>query len=160
MLPPRRMLAKKILRKMFSGAAPFFALALMLAGCAPAGPHAMVKGKKYLDHGDDSGAVAEFKTATALMATNAQAWNYYGVALQLSGQPEDAAAAYANALKYDRDLVEAHLNLGNLWLEQNKPDAARTEFTAYTLRRGNDADGWLKLGSAQLRLGETAAAEK
>jgi tetratricopeptide (TPR) repeat protein len=154
------MLAKKKCRKMFSGAALFFALALMLAGCAPAGPQAMVKGKKYLDHGDYAGAVAEFKTATTLMATNAQAWNYYGVALQLAGQPNDAATAYANALKYDRDLVEAHLNLGNLWLEQGKPDAARTEFTAYTLRRNNDPTGWLKLGSTQLRLGETAAAEK
>ena len=103
---------------------------------------------------------AQLKTATTLLATNAAAWNYYGVALQCAGQPADAARAYQNALKFDRDLVEAHYNLGCLWLEQNKPDAARTEFTAYTLRRGNAPEGWLKLGAAQLKLHDLLAAER
>ena len=52
----------------------------MLAGCTPAGPKALLKGKKYLDRGDFADAVAQFKTATTLLATNANAWNYYGVA--------------------------------------------------------------------------------
>lgn len=135
-------------------------LALAMAGCTPAGPRALLNGKKYLDQGDAADAVTELKTATTLLATNAQAWNYYGVALQLDGQPDDAAAAYQNAMNYDRNLVEAHFNLGNLWLEQNKPSDAKTQFTAYVLQRNSDPAGWLKLGSAQLRLGETAAAEK
>ena len=79
MLPPLRMLAKNILFR--SGAILFLALAVMLAGCTPAGPKALLKGKKYLDHGDYADAVAQFKTATTLLATNANAWNYYGVAL-------------------------------------------------------------------------------
>jgi tetratricopeptide (TPR) repeat protein len=87
-------------------------------------------------------------------------WNYYGMALQADHQPQAAAVAYQRALDLDRDLVEAHYNLGGLWLEQNQPEEAQTEFTAYTLRRSNDPEGWLKLGSAQLRLGETIAAEK
>jgi len=131
-----------------------------LSGCAPAGPHALLAGKKLLDRGDFTGAVAQLKTATTLMATNAAAWNYYGVALQHAGQPADAALAYQNALKFDRDLVEAHYNLGCFWLEQNKPDAARTEFTAYTLRRGNAPEGWLKLGAAQLKLHDILPAER
>jgi len=138
----------------------FLALAIFLAGCSPPGPRALLKGKKLLDRGDYSGAVTELKTATALLPTNAPAWNYYGVALQGAGQPADAATAYERALALDRDLVEAHYNLGCLWLEQNKPDAAKTEFTAYTLRRGNSPEGWLKLGSAQLRAGEFVLAEK
>ncbi len=138
----------------------FLALALLLSGCTPAGPRAFLKGKKYLDHGDVAGAVAQFKKATTLLATNANAWNYYGVALQRAGESEDAATAYQTALKLDRDLVEAHFNLGSLALEQNKPDAARTEFTAYTLRRPNDTAGWLKLGSAQLKTGELIPAER
>lgn len=142
------------------GAIAVFALALALSGCTPAGPRALLKGKRDLDHGNDEAAVAQLKTATTLLATNAQAWNYYGVALQRAGQPDDAVLAYQRALSLDRDLVEAHYNLGWLWLEQNKPDAARTEFTAYTLRRPNDASGWLELGSAQLHCGETVAAEK
>jgi len=64
----------------------------------------------------------------------------------------EAVKAYKQALELDRDLLEAHFNLGCLWLEQNKPDAARTEFTSYTFRRGNTPEGWLKLGAAQLKL--------
>jgi tetratricopeptide (TPR) repeat protein len=138
----------------------FLAFVIFLAGCSPPGPRALLKGKKLLDRGDYAGAVAELKTATSFLATNAQVWNYYGVALQGAGQPADAATAYQRALALNRDLVEAHYNLGCLWLEQNKPDAAKTEFTAYTLRRGNATEGWLKLGSAQLRTGELVPSEK
>ncbi len=138
----------------------FFALTLLLAGCTPSGPRALLKGKKYLDSGEYAAAVAQFKVATTLLATNAAAWNYYGVALQGAGQPDEAVNAYHRALDYDRDLLEARLNLGTLYLAQNQPDSAKTEFTAYTLRRPNDPDGWLKLGSAQLKLNETVPAER
>jgi tetratricopeptide (TPR) repeat protein len=142
------------------GAVLFLALAIFISGCGPAGPRALLSGKKLLERGDYAGAVAQLKTATTLLATNAAAWNYYGVALQHAGQPADAAQAYQNALKFDRDLVEAHYNLGCLRLEQNQPDAARTEFTTYTLRRGNTPAGWLKLGAAQLKLHDILPAEK
>ena len=138
----------------------FLALAVFISGCAPSGPRALQAGKKLLDRGDYAGAVAQLKTAATLLATNAAAWNYYGVALQHAGQPADAAVAYQNALKFDRDLVEAHYNLGCLRLEQDQPDAARTEFTAYTLRRNNTPEGWLKLGAAQLKLHDLLPAEK
>lgn len=157
MLPPRRMSAK--INSVWS-AVLFVALILAMAGCTPAGPRALLKGKKYLDRGDYADAVAQLKTATDLLSTNAAAWNYYGVALQRAGQPDDAVNAYHRALELDRDLLEARLNLGTLFLEQNKPDAAKTEFTACTLRRPNEALGWLKLGSAQLKLGETVPAER
>jgi tetratricopeptide (TPR) repeat protein len=136
------------------------ALVLVVAGCTPAGPRAALKGKKYLDAGNYPAAVAQFKTAAELLATNATVWNYYGVALQRAGQPDDAVNAYRRALELDRDLLEARLNLGTLFLEMNKPDEARTEFTACTLRRPNDAVAWLKLGSAQLKLGEIVPAER
>jgi tetratricopeptide (TPR) repeat protein len=151
------MLAKK---NSFRGAIFTVALIVLAVGCTPAGPKALLTGKKCLDRGDVAGAVAKLKTATELLPANAQAWNYYGVALQLAGQPDEAAAAYQNALKLDRDLVEAHFNYGSLLLEQNKADSAKVEFSAYTLRRQNDAVGWLKLGSAQLKAGEIASAER
>ena len=47
------------------------ALALGLAGCTPAGPRALLNGKKHLDRGEIAAAVAELKTATSLLATNA-----------------------------------------------------------------------------------------
>ena len=148
--------------KIFSvrGAIYFIALGLFVSGCTPAGPRALLKGKKHLDQGDNAAAVAQLKTATVLMATNALAWDYYGVALQRSGQPDEAATAYQMALRFNRDLVEAHLNLGALWLEQGKPEAAKAEFMAFTQLRPNDTAGWLKLGSAQLKLGEIVPAER
>ena len=137
------------------------ALALLCSGCTPAGPRALLNGKKYLERGDVAAAVTQLKRATTLLATNANAWNYFGVALQHAGQPDEAAAAYQTALRLDRDLAEAHFNLGVLWLEQNKPDAAKAELTTYTLRRPNDAAGWLKLGFAQLKGGgDTLPAER
>jgi tetratricopeptide (TPR) repeat protein len=135
-------------------------LALFLAGCSPSGSRALLNGKKSLDRGDYPEAVAQLKTATSLLTTNAQAWNYLGLAFHHAGQAADAVVAYQRALALDRDLAEAHYNLGCLWLEQNKPDAARTEFTAYTLRRSNATEGWLKLGLAQLRMRDVTGAEK
>ncbi len=152
------MLATKNINR--CGVIAFLMLAIFLAGCGPPGPRALLKGEKLLSNGDYPGAVAALKTATSLMSTNAQAWNYLGVAYQHAGQPADAALAYQRALTLDRDLVEAHYNLGCLWLEQNKPDVAKTEFTAYVLRRSKDPEGWTKFGMAQLRLRDLPAAEK
>ncbi len=140
------------------GAILVLALALLIGGCTPAGPRALLKGKKYLDRGDVADAVTQLKRATTLLATNANAWNYYGVALQRDGQSDEAATAYQNALRLDHDLVEVHYNLGILWLVQNKPDLAKAEMTTYTLRRPNDTRGWLKLGIAQLQGGESKLA--
>src|SRR5665213_687517 len=157
MLTPKPMLVTK--NRILSGAI-ILLLAVFIAGCTPAGPRALLNGKKFLDRGDFTQAVEQLKTATTLLPSNAPAWNYYGVALQHAGRPDDAAAAYNRALTLDRDLTEAHYNLGCLWLEQKKFDSAKTEFTAYTLRRNNEPEGWLKLGAAQLGAGEIAAAEK
>jgi tetratricopeptide (TPR) repeat protein len=152
------MLAKK--KRIIGGAIVFFAMAIFFAGCSPPGTRALLKGKKFLDRGDYADAVAEFKTATAILSTNAEAWNDLGVAEQHAGQFTDAANAYQRALELNRDLTEAHYNLGCLWLEQNKFDDAKSEFTAYTLRRANTPEGWLKLGLTQLRLHDVLSAEK
>ena len=136
------------------------ALAAALAGCAPAGTRALLKGKQLLDAGDYSDAADEFKSATEDMATNAEAWNYLGVAEQHSGQLDEATKAYQRALESDRDLMEAHYNLGCLWMDENKPDKAVNEFTAYTLRKANESPGWLKLGLAQLHTHDLLPAEK
>ncbi|HXE42754.1 MAG TPA: tetratricopeptide repeat protein [Candidatus Baltobacteraceae bacterium] len=157
MITPSPMTAKK---NRIYGAIVFVALAILISGCAPPGPRALLKGKKLLERGDYANSITQLKMATSVLSTNAQAWNYYGVALQHAGQFDDAVSAYQNALKYDRDLVEAHYNLGCLWLEQNKFADAKTEFTAYTLRRSNSPEGWLKLGMAQLKASDLLSAEK
>ncbi len=134
--------------------------ALLLAGCTPAGPRALLEGKRWIEREKYGPAVEHLRTAASLMPTNAHAWNYLGIALHHMGNGAEAEKAYQRALALDHDLTEAHYNLGSLWLEQNKPNLAKLEFTAYTLRRPTSVDGLLKLGSAQLHSREAIVAEK
>lgn len=140
-------------------------LFLMLAaigtvGCAPPGPHALLKGKRLLEEGKFTEAIKELKLATSLMSTNAQAWNYLGLACHEGGQPAVAAEAYGKALKLNHDLVIAHYNLGCLFLEQNHLEAAKSELIAFNLLQRDSLDGYLKLGAVQLRLRDFGGAEK
>jgi len=152
------MLATKI--RTAGGRSLMLAMAVLLTACAPPGARALLKGKKLLDAGNCGAAMQELKSATALMPTNAIAWNYLGLAYHCAGQGTNAAAAYLHALYLNRELLEARFNLGCLSLEQDRFEAAKSEFTAYTLRRGNVPEGWLKLGLTQLRLTNSLAAEK
>ena len=114
-----------------------------------------------IERGQYAAAIERLKTATSLLSSNAQAWNYLGLAYHQSGDANDAADAYKKALALDQNLVEVHYNLGCLWLEQNRADLARAELTAYTLHRGDNApEGYIKLGEAQLALRDLAGAEK
>jgi len=145
--------------------AQFWLLAVALAwltGCTPAGPRALLEGKRLIEQGKYAEAVDELKVATTLLATNAQAWNYLGLAYHHAGQPANAVEAYERALKLNHDLVVVHYNLGCLLLEENRPETlegARNELTAFNMRQANSLEGWLKLGTAQLRLGELTPAE-
>src|ERR1041385_3908999 len=131
---------------------PFVALALLVAGCRPAGPRALLQGKRLIERGKYPQAVERLTAATTLLVTNAQAWNYLGLACHHAGQAVEAEKAYQRALSLNHDLTEAHYNLGCLFLTENKADAARNELTAYTLRRGDSPEALLKLGTAELRL--------
>jgi tetratricopeptide (TPR) repeat protein len=135
-------------------------LVLVSMGCTPAGPRALLEGERLIKHGRYQEAVTELKTATSLLSTNAHAWNYLGLAHQYAGQPVEAEAAYQRALVCNRDLMEARYNLGCLLLAEGKFDAARTQLTAYNLRRGNSAMICLKLGQAQLGVSDLAGAER
>jgi tetratricopeptide (TPR) repeat protein len=137
-----------------------FILLLLAAGCTPAGPKALLQGEKLVDQGKYTAAIEKLKHATTLTPTNDQAWNYLGLAYHHAGQLGEAEKTYRRALLVNHDLSEAHYNLGCLYLEQKKNDAAKTEFIAYTLRRANSLDALLKLGTAQLRVNELAPAEK
>lgn len=138
----------------------FLALVTLFSGCMPPGPRALLDGKQLIEEGRYPEAIEKLKVATSLLSTNAQAWNYLGLAYHRAGQAGSAEPAYLKALALNRDLAVVHYNLGCLRMEQNRLDAAKTEFVAYTTLQANVPDGWLKLGTVQLRLHELAGAEK
>lgn len=133
---------------------------ILITACSRNGPGALQAGKKYLEAGKIEQAITELQFAVQLLPTNAAAWNYLGVAYHQAGLVTNAADAYTRSLRFDRDLLDVRFNLGCLWLEQERWEEAKTEFTAYTLRRSDDVEGWSKLGLAQLRSREFTAAEK
>ncbi len=137
----------------------FFAAVTLFAGCTPPGPRALLRGRKLLEQGKYSAAVEKLAEATVLLgSTNAQAFNYLGLACHLAGQPTESERAYQKALALNPDLAEATYNLGCLELDLGRLEQAKTHLTAYTLRRPNDHDGWLKLGLAVLRQAQAAPA--
>jgi tetratricopeptide (TPR) repeat protein len=137
-------------------------LTIILCGCGPAGPRAVIKGEKLLRKGDYPAAVEKLEEATRLLAKDpapvqAQAWNFLGLAYQNAGQPDKSYKAYLQSLKLDRNLVEADYNLGVLLLEQKNYAAALDPLTTYCTLRPQDPEGFTKLGTAHLRASAKAS---
>ena len=105
-------------------------------------------------------AIAKLERAVRLLPGNAQAWNHLGVAYHQSGQYDLALRAYDRARRCDLNLTPVRYNLGCLLLDQNNPQAAAAELTTYMLLQRDSAEGWAKLGTAQLRLRQWSAAER
>ncbi len=136
------------------------AVVLVLVGCSPAGPRALLDGEQLLHEGKIDLAVARLRTATELISTNAQAWNHLGLALHAAGDGIESQRAYQQALKIDRNLAIVRYNLGFLYLEQNRPAEAAAELTTFTTLQAYSAPGWLQLGIAHMRLRRWDDAER
>ena len=134
--------------------------ATLLAGCTPAGPRALLDGERLIREEKYPQAIRRLEAATKALPANAQAWNHLGLAYHKAGQPDAALQAYEQARHIDINLTSVRYNLGCLLLEQNNPQAATAELTAYTLLERNSVDGWLKLASAQLRSRQFENAER
>lgn len=154
------MLTTKNWRAMTAQGLTCLAAALFFAGCTPAGPRALLDGERLLHEGKYVRAADKLEKATRLLPANAQAWNHLGLALHKAGKLEAAQAAYERARRCDANLTPVRYNLGCLLLEQNNPQAAAAELTTYTLLQHDSADGWLKLGTAQLRMRQWDPAER
>ncbi len=127
-------------------------LAISLASCSPPGARALLQGEQLIQQGQFPAAIARLQTATELLPDNARAWNFLGLAYHGAQQPAAAIEAYQRALTLDRNLTAARFNLGCLLLEQNNPPAAAAELSTFTMLEPDSAEGWTKLGDAQLHL--------
>ncbi len=160
MLPPKGMATNKKLGAIHGTLVLLAASSFLVFGCRPPGPTALLQGERAIREGNLEVAVEQLQKATRLLPKNAQAWNHLGLAYHGSRQPAQALRAYRQALACDYKLAAAHYNLGCLHLEQNDPAAAVDQLTSYTLLQPKWADGWLKLGEAQLSLRRLDLAEK
>ncbi len=133
---------------------------VLLVGCAPPGPRAIRDGERLIRQGRFEQAIVRLEKGVRLLPKNAQAWNYLGLAYHTAGRADEATRAYQQALVLDRDLAAARYNLGCLHLERSNPASAIVELTTYTALQPKAGDGWMKLGTAQLRARQLDAAER
>lgn len=134
--------------------------ALMLCGCQPRGAKQLLEGERLIQQGRFTEAVSVLNDAARRLPTHPQVWNHLGLAYHGAGRSRLAAEAYQRALSLDRNFAVARYNLGCLRLEQGDITGALAELTTYTMLNAQSAPGWLRLGSAQLRARQYAAAEK
>src|SRR6266850_6618976 len=71
---------------------------MFLSGCMPPGPRALLEGKRLIEQGKYLPAVERLNSATTLLATNAQAWNYLGLACHYAGRIERSEQSYKRAV--------------------------------------------------------------
>ncbi len=133
---------------------------VLLAACTPPGPRALLSGERLIREGQYEQAIAQLKVATELLPNNAQAFNHLGLAYHGARIPDKAVEAYMKAILLDRNLAPARFNLGCLLLEQNRYAAAVSELTTFVMLSPQSAEGWTKLGLAQLNMGSLGPAEQ
>jgi len=136
-----------------------FAL-VFLTACQPPGPRALLDGDRLIREGKYAEAIPKLQKATQLLPTNAQAWNYLGLAFQYAGKPTEAARAYQQSITLDRNMPAVRFNLGTLYLEQNQINEAINELTTATVLDRGNFQAWLSLGKAQLRARRVDDAER
>src|SRR3954463_5049116 len=160
MVPPELMLTNK--NSVARISLLFWALVstLALIGCGPPGPKALLKGEQFIREGRYDRAIEKLQQATELLHTNAQAWNHLGLAYHGNNQGMLAIRAYRQAIVLDNKLAAARYNLGCLYLDQNELPSAIEQLTSFTYVQPNAPDGWVKLGTAQLRASRLDLAER
>src|SRR3954464_971173 len=160
MVPPELMLTNKISGAAFSRVLWALVSMVVLTGCGPPGPRALLKGEKLIREGHYAEAIPKLEQATQQLPKNAQAWNHLGLAYHGNNQAMLAIRAYRQAIVLDNKLAAARYNLGCLYLDQNELPSAIEQLTSFTYVQPNAPDGWVKLGTAQLRSSRLDLAER
>jgi len=138
----------------------------VLSGCRPTGRRALVEGDRFLQSGKPGEAVPLLERAASDLQTDGAAWNHLGRAYHETGRVADARKAYLRALQADRNLFEAHYNLGQLSLETGAWRDAEAGFRTWlgvgqnAAAGANAAVAWRGLGLAQFRQGNVNDAER
>lgn len=138
------------------------AVILLLAGCEPSGPDALVRGDRALQAGRNDEAIRLLELAATKLPADAQAWNHLGLAYHAAGRLVDAQKAYLRALNFNRNLADVQYNLGELHLDLGNARDAEGAFRAYlnaNPAHSRNTGAWRGLGQALFAQRQFAAAE-
>ena len=138
------------------------AVLVTATGCRPHGREALQRGDQLLEAHKPAEAIPLLEVAATDLPGDAQVWNFLGLAYHAVGRRPDALKAYLMALRQDRNLFEAHFNLGSLYFEEgNWAEAERSlrVFLGVEANR-NRADAWNLLGQCETQLRKPEDAER
>jgi len=103
-------------------------------------------------------AMSEYETALRIRPTYAQAHSNMGMALELSGRPEEAILKYEEALRISPTLAEAHHNLGRLLAAYGRLLPAITHLEAAVRSNPDLVEVRINLGNALMLAGRRSEA--
>jgi tetratricopeptide (TPR) repeat protein len=111
--------------------------------------------------------IQRFRRFAELQPRNARALYYYAISLWKGKRAQDPSldlhqieSLLKNSLALDPKLAEAHLQLGNLYSDENKYPEALPEYMRALELNADLADAHYRLGQAYVRTGEKGRAEE
>ena len=111
--------------------------------------------------------IQRFRRFAELQPNNARALYYYAMSLWKGKRAQDPSldlrqieSLLTKSLALDPKLAEAHLQLGNLYSDQNKYAQAIPEYTRALELNSDLADAYYRLGQAYVRTGEKDRAQQ
>lgn len=111
--------------------------------------------------------IQRFRRFAELQPKNARALYYYAMSLWKGKRAQDPdldlrriESLLSQAIALDPKLAEAHLQLGNLYSDQNKYPEAIPEYKRAIELNSDLADAYYRLGQAYVRTGDKASAQE
>lgn len=111
--------------------------------------------------------IQRFRRFAELQPKNARALYYYAMSLWKGKRAQDPdldlrriESLLSQAIGLDPKLAEAHLQLGNLYSDQNKYPEAIPEYKRAIELNSDLADAYYRLGQAYVRTGDKASAQE
>ncbi len=109
---------------------------------------------RLFESGDHAGAVRLAQSRLEKTPDSAPLWNIFGAALARCGHPDQAEAAFAQAIRLAPGYHSAHMNHGNVLLDLQRADEAISAYREALSLRPDFAEAHYNLGRAFQRLGQ------
>jgi tetratricopeptide (TPR) repeat protein len=105
------------------------------------------------EHGDQAGAIANYRRALAVAPAFASAHFNLGNSLVATGHPGEAAGHYEQALRFQPLDPSIHVRYGNALALERRGYAAAAEYREALRLDPGRADAWFDLGAAMVQVG-------